>query len=403
MKIVETKISEIKTSRHFPSSLVLLLALGLLMNFPLTVSPASHKGKFLMYVGTYTEEGSKSKGIYAYRFDADTSQITPLGLAAETTNPSFVAVSPNHHFLYAVNEVGNYKGPNSGGVTAFAIDAATGKLTFLNEVPSRGADPCYITVDKTGKFVLIANYTGGSVAVFPVLEDGRLGEASSFEQHTGHGPNAKRQEGPHAHSIDLSPDNRFAFVDDLGLDELLVYKFDSTKGTLTPNDPPFVKVDPGAGPRHFALHPNRKFAYVVGEMGAAVTVFAYDNAHGSITSLQRITTLPSGFTGRNDDAEIEVHPSGKFLYASNRGHDSIAVFAIDASKGTLTPVEIASTQGKEPRNFQIDPTGTLLFAANQKSDNIVVFKIDQQTGRLTPTGEKIEVSTPVCVKFLALE
>ncbi|HEY6767497.1 MAG TPA: lactonase family protein [Candidatus Sulfotelmatobacter sp.] len=368
-----------------------------------TAAPAKLAKNYLVYVGTYTEEGSKSKGIYAYRFDPATAKLTSLGLAAETTNPSFVTISPNRRFLYAVNEVGNYKGPNSGGVSAFAVDAAGGKLTFLNEVASRGADPCYITVDKTGKFVLVANYTGGSVAVFPVLEDGRLGEASSFVQHTGHGPNAQRQEGPHAHSIDLSPDNRFAFVDDLGLDELLVYRFDASKGTLTPNDPPFAKLDPGAGPRHFALHPNGKFAYVVAEMGASVTVFAYDNAHGAMTSFQRITTLPSGFTGHNDDAEIEVHPSGKFLYASNRGHDSIAVFAIDAAKGTLTPVEIAPTGGKEPRNFTIDPTGTLLFAANQKSDNIVIFKIDATTGRLTPTEEKIEVSTPVCVKFLALE
>jgi len=365
-------------------------------------APAPH-GKYLFYVGTYTEEGSKSKGIYAYQFDPNTGQITSLGLDAETTNPSFLALHPNGKYLYAVNEVGNYKGPNSGGVSAFSIDRATGKLTFLNEVASRGADPCYITVDKTGKYVLVANYTGGSVAVFPVLPDGKLGDASAFVQHTGHGTDPKRQEGPHAHSIDLSPDNRFAMVDDLGLDELLVYKFDSAKGSLTPNDPPFAKLAAGAGPRHFVLRPDGKFAYVVAEMGHTVTVLSNDAATGKLQPLQAITTLPKDFTGRNDDAEIEVHPSGKFLYASNRGDDSIAIYAIDQSKGTLAQVAIVPTAGKEPRSFEIDPTGTLLFAENQKSDNIVVFRIDAKTGLLTPTGKVLEVGSPVCLKFLALE
>ena len=254
--------------------------------------------------------------------------------------------SPNGHYLYAVNEVGNYKGPNSGGVSAFSVDHATGKLTFLNEVASRGADPCYITVDKTGKYVLVANYTGGSVAVFPVLADGKLGEASAFVQHTGKGTNPERQEGPHAHSIDLSPDNRFAMVDDLGLDELLVYKFDSAKGSLTPNDPPFTKLEAGAGPRHFALRPDGKFAYVIAEMGHTVTVLSNDAAGGRLQVLQTITTLPKGFTGRNDDAEIRMHPSGKFLYASNRGDDSIAIYAIDQSKGTLTQVGIVHYRGQ---------------------------------------------------------
>ena len=384
-------------------SCLFLCPIALLILSLTLLAAAAPAGKYLVYVGTYTEEGSKSKGIYAFRYDAATSDITPLGLAAETTNPSFVALHPNGRFLYAVNEVQNYKGPNSGGVSAFSIDHATGKLTFLNEVPSRGADPCYITVDKSGKFVLVANYTGGSVAVFPVLADGKLGDASSFVQHTGKGVNPERQEGPHAHSIDLSPDNRYAMVDDLGLDQLLVYKFASTKGSLTPNDPPFAKLDPGAGPRHFALRPDGKFAYVVAEMGRTVTVFANDASSGKLQSIQTITTLPKDFTGRNDDAEIEVHPSGKFLYASNRGHESIAIYSIDKSKGTLTQVAITQTGGKEPRNFAIDPTGTLLFAANQKSDNIVIFRIGQKTGQLTPTGKVLEVGAPVCVKFLKEE
>ncbi|HTT20079.1 MAG TPA: lactonase family protein [Candidatus Sulfotelmatobacter sp.] len=361
------------------------------------------KGKYIFYVGTYTENGSKSKGIYAYRYDAATQEITSLGLAAETTNPSWVALHPNGRFLYAVNEVQNYNGQKSGGVSAFAVDRATGKLTFLNEVPSRGADPCYITVSQTGKYVLVANYTGGNIAVFPVHPDGKLGEASAFIQHAGHGLNPKRQEGPHAHSIDLSPDERFAFVDDLGLDQLLVYKFDKSKGTLKPNNPPFAKLDAGAGPRHFALHSSGKFAYVVSEMASTVTAFSIDLKAGALNRLQAVSTLPEDFKGENDDAEIEVHPSGKFLYASNRGHDSIAIFSINPTKGTLTVVEHVPTQGKTPRNFAIDPTGTLLFAENQQSDNIVLFRIDENTGKLTPAGKTLEVGQPVCVKFLALE
>lgn len=387
-------------SRHFLCSFSLLLALT--ASHPTTATAQSH-GKYLVYVGTYTEEGSKSKGIYAYRFDESTNQITSLGLAAETTNPSFVALHPNGRFLYAVNEVQNFKGPNSGGVSAFSVDRGTGKLTFLNEVPSRGADPCYIIVDKAGKYVLVANYTGGSVAVFPVLADGKLGEASQFMQHTGQGANPKRQEGPHAHSIDLSPDNRFAFVDDLGLDELKVYKYDTAKGSLTPNSPPFAKLDAGAGPRHFVLHPSGKFAYVVAEMASTVTAFSVDLNKGALQRLQTLSTLPKDFSGENDDAEIQIHPSGKFLYASNRGHDSIAVFAIDSQKGTLTQIEDVPTQGKIPRSFEIDPTGNFLFAENQKSDSIVVFRIDGKTGRLTPTGKVLDVGSPVDVKFLKVD
>jgi 6-phosphogluconolactonase len=394
---------EMRATRHCFGPIAPLLAFLLLAVCVETAAPATHKDKYLVYVGTYSEEGSKSKGVYVYRFDPDTTELTSVGLAAESTNPSFLAVHPNHRFLYAVNEVGDYKGQKSGAISAFAIDRATGKLTLLNEVVSKGADPCYITVDKSGKYVLVANYTGGSVAVFRVLEDGRLGEASAFVQHTGHGMDPERQDGPHAHSIDLSPDNRFAIVDDLGLDVSLVYRFDSAQGALTPNDRKFAKSDPGAGPRHFALHPNGQFAYVINEMQSTVSVFGYDGAGGVLRPLQTISTLPKGFSGHKEAAEIQVHPSGKFLYASNRGHDSIAVFAIDANKGTLTPIEYVPTKGKTPRSFEIDPAGSLLFAANEKSDNIVVFRIDPQTGRLTPTGQVLEVAEPVCVKFVALE
>ena len=387
-------------SSRFVCSIFFFLAITLSLTID---ARAQAGGKYLAYVGTYTEEGSKSKGIYAYRFDEDSGQITSLGLAAETTNPSFVALHPNGRFLYAVNEVQNYKGANSGGVSAFSIDRSTGKLKFLNEVRSRGADPCYIMVDKAGKHVLVANYTGGSIAVFPVLADGKLGEASELVQHAGHGKDPKRQEGPHAHSIDLSPDNRFAFVDDLGLDELKVYKYDSARGSLTPNTPAFAKLDPGAGPRHFVLHPSGKFAYVVAEMGCTVTAFSVDLKQGTLHRLQTVSTLPKDFKGENDDAEIHIHPSGRFLYASNRGHDSIAVFAVDSQKGTLTEIEDVPTQGKIPRSFEIDPTGNFLFAENQKSDDIVVFRIDGNSGKLTATGQKLDVGSPVDVKFLKVD
>jgi 6-phosphogluconolactonase len=379
------------------------LLLVVTLSLPASAGPAPKDGMHLFYVGTYTQNGSSSKGIYAFRYNAATGEVTSLGLAAETTNPSFLALNPNGRFLYAVNELGDFKGPNSGGVSAFSVDKETGKLTFLNEVQSRGADPCYITVDKTGKWVLVANYTGGSVAVFPVLADGKLGEASSFVQHTGHGANPQRQEAPHAHSIDLSADNRFAYVDDLGLDELLVYKFDAATGKLTPNDPPSVKLDPGSGPRHFALASSGKFAYVVSEIKGTVTVFSNDPHTGRLNTLQTVSTQAEGFKGEIEDAEVEIHPSGNFLYASNRGDgNSIAVFAIDPAKGTLKPVEVTPTQGKAPRHFAFDPTGAMLFAENMSSNNIVLFRIDQKTGKLTPTGKTLEVGQPVCLKFLAL-
>jgi 6-phosphogluconolactonase len=382
------------TILHFAAVLVMAAS---------ALAAAKKENQYLMYVGTYTEEGSTSKGIYAYRFNSVTGQLTSVGLATQTTNPSFLVVHPNHRFLYAVNEVGNYQGQKSGGVSAFVIDRATGKLTLLNEVASGGADPCYITIDQTGKFVLVANYTGGSISVFPIQPDGSLGAASAFVQHTGHGSNPKRQEAAHAHSIDLSPDNRFAIVDDLGLDETLVYKFDSTKGSLTANDPPFAKANAGAGPRHFALSPNGKFGYVIDEMGDTVSVFNFDAAAGSLHPVQTISTIPKDFTKQNDDAEIAIHSSGKFLYASNRGHDSIAVFAIDPDKGTLSLVEYAPTNGQNPRHFAIAPGGSLLFAENEKSDSVVIFRINPKTGRLTPTGKVLDISQPVCAKFVPIE
>jgi len=357
-----------------------------------------NKSEFLVYVGTYTK--TKSEGIYVYRFDSRTGKLVPLGLAAKTGDPSFLAMAPHGRFLYAVNETNNFQGGNTGAVSAFSVDQKTGKLTLLNQVPSGGAGPCFVSLDKTGKFVLVANYDSGSVSVFPILPDGRLGAASAWVQHHGSGTNPQRQEGPHAHSIEVSPDNRFVLAADLGLDQLLIYRFDATRGSLEPGEPPFAKVPPGAGPRHFAFAPSGQAVYVVNEMGASVSAFAYDRAHGNLTAIETISTLPKDFSGQSDAAEIAVSPAGRFLYASNRGHDSIAVFSINAGNGHLAPVEFVPTRGKTPRHFAIDPTGSYLVVANQDSDNLVVFRIDPHSGRLNPVSEVSGVSSPVCITFL---
>jgi len=356
---------------------------------------------YLVYIGTYT--GPKSQGIYVYKFAAATGKLTPLGLAAESTNPTFLAIHPNHRYLYAANEINNFDGQKSGSVSAFSIDRKTGKLTLLNIVASGDPGSCHLVVDKTGKYVLVANYGVGSVAAFPILADGRLGKATAFLPHSGHSVDPKRQEAPHAHSIYVSPDNHFVVSADLGTDQVYVYRFDATKGTLVPNQPPSAAVPPGTGPRHFAFHPSAKFAYVIEEMGSSLTVFSYDAARGVLALLETIKTVPSDYKGYNDCAELYIHPSGRFLYGSNRGHDSITVFALDPVKGTPTAIEYVPTQGKTPRSFGIDPTASYLIAANQDSNTLVVFRIDAKTGRLTPTGQKEDVQSPVCVVFEPVE
>ncbi len=355
---------------------------------------------FFVYVGTYTSKGSE--GIYLYRLQDRSGKMTALGLAAKTPNPSFLAIHPNGRFLYAVSEISSFEGKRSGAVSAFARDPKTGTLTLLNTVSSGGTGPCHVSVDKTGRTVLVANYGGGSVAALPIKDDGSLQEASAFVQHSGSSVNPKRQDAPRAHSINPSPDNRFAVVADLGLDQVLVYRLDPAKGSLVANNPPFARVRPGAGPRHFAFHPGGRYAYVINEIASTVTAFTWDAAGGILEETQTISTLPEDFSGNNTTAEVQVHPSGRFLYGSNRGHDSIAVFAVDVAKGTLTLVEHVSTQGRTPRNFGIDPTGSYLIAANQNSGSIVVFRIDAAAGRLTPTGETFQVSMPVCIKFAAV-
>ena len=352
-----------------------------------------------VYIGTYTR--GQSEGIYLSHLDLATGKLRAAELAAKVANPSFLAIHPGRPLLYAVGEMGNFQGKRAGAVSAFSVDPATGKLTLLNQQSSQGAGPCHLVVDPTGKNVLVANYGGGSIACLPIRRDGRLGEATSSIQHEGSSVDPRRQQGPHAHSMNLDAAGRFAFAADLGLDKILVYRLDAAKGKLAPNDPPWTRLAPGSGPRHFAFHPSGRYAYVINELSSTVTAFRYGAGRGVLGSLQTISTLPEGFDGRSTTAELQVHPSGRFLYGSNRGHDSIACYAIDGATGRLTCVGHESTQGKTPRNFRLDPTGSYLLAANQGTDNIVIFRIDTETGKLRPTGQSIAVSTPVCVKMVA--
>jgi 6-phosphogluconolactonase len=353
---------------------------------------------FDVYVGTYTAGDSKSEGIYHARFNSDVGSLKLVGLAARADNPSFLAVHPKQNFVYAVNELGGTK----GAVQAFEVQADR-SLNPVNQQSSEGGAPCHLVVDPAGKNVLVANYMGGNVAVLPLANDGSLKAASSIIRHRGSSINLQRQKEPHAHSINVSSDGRFAFAADLGADRVFQYRFDSELGLLTENQSAAVTVQPGGGPRHFAWHPSGKFAYVNSELTAAVTVFQYDKNSGRLAWLQTIETLPADFQGRKGTAEICVHPSGRFLYCSNRGHDSIAVFRIDESSGKLSKVEHEPTGGREPRNFVIEPNGRFLLAANQKSDTVVVLTIDQVTGALSPTGQTMQVPRPVCLRFLPLK
>jgi 6-phosphogluconolactonase len=334
-----------------------------------------------------------------FYLDARTGELTSAGLVAETENPSFLAIHPNRRFLYAANEVTKFEGENSGAVSAFAIDKKNGKLKFLNRQASKGGAPCHLVVDKAGKNVLVANYVGGNIACLQIGSNGKLSAASSFIQHAGSSVNP-RQKGPHAHSINLDAQNRFAVAADLGLDQLLIYRFDAGQGKFTANSPAYTSVAPGSGPRHFDFHPSGRFAYVINEMLLTVTAFAYDAKAGTLTSMQTVFTLPKGTKKIGSTAQILVHPSGRFLYGSNRGHDSIVAFSIDAKTGKLTYIAHQSTLGKTPRNFGIDPSGRFLLAANQSTNTIAVFRINQDTGELKPTGQVVDAPSPVCVVFV---
>lgn len=347
-----------------------------------------------VYVGTYTD--GDSRGIYLFSLDPETGETTVPRLVAESENPSFLAAHPGGRFLYAVNETDDFGGEASGAVTAFAIEE-DGQLRTLNQQPSMGAHPCHIVVDGTGRNALVANYNGGNVTVLPIEAEGRLQAPSTVVAHQGSGPDVRRQERPHAHGLALSPDERFALAADLGADRVFVHPFDPTTGGLQwdERDPPSGEVDPGSGPRHVVFHPAGRFAYAINELLSTVTVFAYDAAGGTLHPLQTLTTLPEDFEGRNSTAEIAVSPDGRFVYGSNRGHDTIAAFAVDQSSGLLTAVGHTPTGGSTPRSFIVEPTGRWLLAANQDSDSVVVFRIDSETGGLAPTGDPLTVPRPV--------
>jgi len=349
-----------------------------------------------VYVGTYTGGGENaSKGIYRSMLDLQTGELSSPVLAAEARNPSFLEIHPNGKSLYAVSEAGA-----SGRVFAYAIDPATGDLKPFNDRPTGGSGPCHVNLDHAGRNVLVANYNSGSASVIPVRPDGGLAEPAGFVQHEGSSVNPARQKGPHAHSVNVSADDRFAFVADLGLDKIMIYRLDTSTGKITPNDPPSAQLKAGAGPRHLAFDPAGKHAYVINELDSTITAFDYDAASGALKEIQTVPTLPAGFSGPSYCAEVRVHPTGRFLYGSNRGHDSVAVYRIDPAQGTLTLVEHESAGIKTPRNLNIDPTGKFCLVANQDGNSIVVFRIDPETGSLEPTGHKIDVSKPVCIRFL---
>jgi 6-phosphogluconolactonase len=353
----------------------------------------------LMFAGVYTDKGSTSKGIYAFHWDADEGTLAPLGLAAATANPSFLTLSPDRRRLYAVNETDVYRRKKSGSLSSFAVEGDSGKLKLIDAVSSMGTSPCNIAVDFTGKAVFAANYSSGSAASFRVSRHGGLSHAVSTFQYSGHGAEPKRQEGPHAHCTTVSPDNRYVLVNDLGLDRISVYHLDPPTARLTANDPPFYEALPGSGPRSFTFHPSGKWAYSLNEIASTVDALAWDSERGTLTRLQNISTLPEGFSGSNTSATVVVDSGGRFLYTSNRGDDSVAVFAIDDHAGTLKPVQHVPCGGKTPRHFTLDPGNQWLLVANQDSSNIVVFARNTRSGMLTPSGKEYPVSFPVCLLF----
>ena len=354
----------------------------------------------LLYTGTYTT-GTDSEGIYIHYLDTRTGELSPHKITKGVTDPSFLAINHKSNLLFAVNETLEYEGLKSGAVSAFLIDKKTGELNFLNRQPSSGGAPCHISISGNGRFVLVANYVGGNISVLPVENNGKLRTAVEVKQHEGTGPNKERQEAAHAHSVDFDIRGRIVTACDLGADKIFLYSFDDRSGKLLPNSAqPFFRTKPGAGPRHFALHPNGKFAFVINELDSSITVFNYDGIRRRLDEIQSITTLPANWSGENTCAELSLSPDGNFLYGSNRGHDSIVSYNIDQSTGKLSLVEHMPTQGRTPRHFIIDPTGSVLLVANQKSDSIVSFAIDRETGRLHSTGNKCTVPAPVCLRLI---
>jgi len=386
---------------HLPTDILLgaVIVLSTLLS-PIDTQSVSAAEKLWVYVGTYTR-GSESKGIYQLLMDSETGKLSHVGTTENVDNPSFLAIHPTQKYLYAVNEISDFQGANAGAVSAFAINAETGGLKLLNQLSSKGAAPCHIVIDQTGHTALVANYTGGNICSLRLRKNGKLKSDVSFIQHTGSSINPRRQTAPHAHSINLDLQNQHAVVADLGIDQLRVYQFNSEDGTLKPNSPPGIKIAPGAGPRHFTFHPTGKWGYVINELNRTITAMNYGGKDGSFQKIQTISTVPEGTPKKgNSTAEIQVHPSGKYLYGSNRGPNTIAMYRIDQQTGKLISTGYQSTGGEIPRNFKIDPAGKFLLAANQNTHNVVVFKINQETGILQETGHEIQVPKPVCIKFV---
>lgn len=356
----------------------------------------SQPGSSFLYIGTYTDQGSQ--GVYRSRFDSGTGAFEPPVLAAALANPTFLARHPRLPVIYAVSETRDAGGRHGSGVNAFAMDPVTGELTLLNRQSSGGAGPCHLTVAASGQCLLTANYAAGSVALLPLLADGRLGGPPRVIQHEGASRvDPERQEGPHAHSVTLAPDQRFAFVADLGLDRTLVYHLDAGAGTLQPHDPPYIASPPGSGPRHFAFHPNGRFAYLIHELDNTFTAFAYDAARGVLTPIQTLSALPPGFTGTSYAADVHLTPDGTFLYGSNRGHDSLVICRVDAASGRLTVTGHVPSGGAWPRNFTLTASGDCLLAANQNDGAVACFRCDARTGGLARCGTGLQVSRPVCL------
>lgn len=350
-----------------------------------------------VFIGTYTEkEGSQSKGIYVYRMEPSSGQLTFQWEAKGILNPSYLAIHPQKSFLYAVNEVQSFGGQAGGGVTALSIDPASRELNLLNAYSSQGKDPCYISVEQTGRFALVANYSGGNAAMLPILEDGQLGPATDVVQHVGSSVHPDRQTAPFVHSILPDPTNRFAIAADLGADKLVMYEMDLELGKLKKHTE--VNVKPGSGPRHTIFHPNGKYLYLINELRSTLTIYRYDSHAGRLEELQTISTLPADFEGENLCADLHIF--GRYLYASNRKHDSIAWYLLNEETGKLSYQGEVPSGGKEPRGFAIDPTGNFLLAAHERSDNVVIFQLDPATGKPLKTGQEVKVSFPVCVKFL---
>ncbi len=363
----------------------------------------------LVFAGTYTEPilfgtgqvlQGKGRGIYMLRLNVDTGALEPCGLAEGVINPSYLAIHPSGRFLYAVNELKQFEGAATGSVSAFALDGESGTLAPLNKQPTHGTDPCHLAIDPSGKWLLVANFASGSVCVLPIREDGWLGDPTDVVRHHGSSVDPRRQAGPHAHAVTFDRTGRYVFVPDLGMDKVMVYDLDAAEGKLAPNAVPWFQAPPGSGPRQLVMHPAAGFAYLINELDSTMMALRVDLARGALHEIQTLSTLPDGYAGSSFCAEAQITPSGRFLYGSNRGHDSIVMYAVNQAEGTLTCIGHESTQGRIPRNFTVDPGGAYVLVANQDSDNIVVFSIDGATGRLIPTGHSAGVPTPVCVKVL---